>query len=118
MAVLLSNCRLGVRRAEPGGRDAHGAPTSRGWGAVGELLPGYADEGPDAAGEVDEVDSRPWTLGLDPALWPVARGDVVVDGAGREWLVLTADLETNSACHAIDWVRVTAHSRAGGGTRP
>lgn len=109
MSVLLANAQLGVRRRADGGRDAHGAPVPTGWGGLLGPAPGYLNEQPDAQ----------WVVGLDPSLWPVRQGDMVIDGeSGGAWLVDTADLITHPVDSTVDWVRVTARQRGNGGTEP
>lgn len=109
MAVLMVNASLGVRRRQDGGRDAHGEPLPADWAAVGALLPGRVSEAADGS----------WSLGADPSLWPVRQRDLLVDDAGNEWLVDTADLIQNNLDDSVDWIKVTAHQRtAAGSTEP
>jgi hypothetical protein len=56
---------------------------------------------------------------LDASLWPVYQGDLVegVDDGSR-WLVTSADLLTNNADGAIDYIRVEAHTNSPSGTSP
>jgi hypothetical protein len=119
VAVLLPDCELGVRRALPPARDGHGDRIPGGWGGLVGPAPGRAAEGPDVPGAADAENSRVWSLGVDPGLWPIGRGDLVVDPVGgREWLVVSADLLESAVDPGISWVRVSAHLRSGGGTRP
>lgn len=78
MTVQLPNCRLGVRRAESPGLDAHGSPRPATPGELSELLPGKRAE----------QDTGQWQLALDPTLWPVRVGDRVVAHDGAEWVVI------------------------------
>ncbi|MDB4873225.1 MAG: hypothetical protein JWL97_4229 [Gemmatimonadales bacterium] len=119
MAVLLSDCRLGVRRQLAGAVDGHGDRRPGGWAALVGPWPGRAAEGPDAPGPVDATSSREWTLAVDPAGWPIRRGDLVAEVAGREWLVLSADLLPNGADPSVSYVKVKGHIRTGAGdTKP
>jgi hypothetical protein len=109
VSVLLPNAQLGLRRRYEGGEDAHGADLPTGWGAVEGPLPGYQNE---------QADST-WVLGLDPDLWPVRQNDMVIDtDTGGSWLIVTADLVKHPIDDTVDWVRLTANQRAGGGTEP
>jgi hypothetical protein len=70
-------------------------------------------------GLTKEAPDATWVLGLDPALWPVKQGDMVVDAdTGAAWLVMTADLITHSVDSTVNWIRVTANQREPGGTEP
>jgi hypothetical protein len=109
VSVLLPNATLGVRRRLDAGRDAHGAPKPGGWGAVTGPHPGLAEENPDAL----------WVLGLDPVLWPVRQGDMVIDTVtGAAWLIDTADLLTHPVDPTVNWIRTTGRQRSAGGTEP
>jgi hypothetical protein len=108
MAVLMVNARLGVRVRQVAATDPHGFPTPTGWGPAGTLLPGRVQEDQDGL----------WRLGVDPGLWPVRQGDLVVDDTGTTWLVATADLLRNNVDPRVDWIRVTARERVAGGTEP
>lgn len=118
MAVLLADRRLGVRRRGPGTVGAHGDRVPGGYGPVLGPMPGRAEEGPDVP--EGQTGGRTWTLAVDPGLWPVTPGDLVVDAVtGQEWLVTSADLLKNNADSAVDYVAVRAHAHTGaGGTRP
>ncbi len=117
MAVLLPNCHLGVRRRAAGTVGTHGDQTGFSWGVPVGPWPGRAEEGPDTP--VGQTGDRTWVLAVDPAGWPVLQGDLIADPAhGREWLVTSADLLTNGADPAIDYVRVEAHLRTSGATNP
>lgn len=103
------NAQLGLRRRYEGGRDPHGDNVPTGWGAVDGPLPGFQSEQPDST----------WVLGLDPALWPVRQNDMVIaGGTGAAWLVTTAKLIKHPVDSTVDWIRLTANQRAGGGTEP
>lgn len=108
MSVLLPNARLGVRRRQEGARNAHGERMAAGWGSF---------EGP-YDGRINETAGGTWNLGVDPALWPVRQGDLVIALTGGSWLVQTADLIQNNYDSTVDWVRVSALHRAVGGTEP
>lgn len=108
MSVLLPNAQLGLRRRYDAGKDAHGSDLPAGWGAVEGPLPGYQNE---------QADST-WILGLDPSLWPVRQNDMVIADTGAAWLITTADLMKHPVDSTVDWVRLTANQRAGGGTEP
>jgi hypothetical protein len=80
MAVVLADGSYVLhRQARPSStRDAHGTPVHGGT----EPPVGPADGA--AARRADGS----WALRLDPALWPVAVGDVVVrEGDGRRWVI-------------------------------
>lgn len=109
MSVLLDNASLGLRRRFDGDRDAHGAPVPTGWGTLQGPQPGYQDERPDGT----------WILGLDPVLWPVRQGDMVISGdSGGAWLVATADLIEHPVDDTVNWIRITGNQRGNGGTEP
>lgn len=109
MSVLLTNATLGVRRRYDTGKDAHGFSMPGGWGTLQGPLDGYEQEQPDST----------WVLGLDPTLWPVRQNDMVIDGAtGAAWLITTADLIKHPVDSTVDWIRLTANQRSGGGTEP
>lgn len=108
VTVLLPNASLGVRRRVEGARNSHGQRVPAGWGPLVDPAPGRTNEGADAT----------WRLGLDPGLWPVRQGDLVISLTGGSWLVQTADLIQNNYDSTVDWVRVTALHRTGGGTEP
>lgn len=109
MAVLLADRWLHVHRADRAATDGHGytvlAPTAD---PASESAPGRASQAADLT----------WTLGVDPNLWPIEAGDTVGDDAGQEWIVVTADLIVNNADPTVDYIRVVAHDRYAGGTRP
>lgn len=109
MAVLLPNALLGLRRRVEGAVNAHGERVAAGWGEFLGPHEGRVSEGADAS----------WSLGLDPSLWPVRVGDLVVatSGAGA-WLVQTADLLRNNYDPTVDWIRVSGLRRTGSGTAP
>jgi hypothetical protein len=80
--------------------------------------PARAEERPDVA-EMGGIGGRAWVIALDPRLWPVRQGDMVVEpSTGAQWLVVTADLLANNASPDIDYVRVEAHMRTAGATIP
>ncbi len=117
MAVLLSDCRLGVRHGAPMTTDGHGDRSEPLWGALKGPWPGRASQGPDVP--VGQPGGRTWVLAVDPAAWPMLQGDLVYDPDGRrEWLTLSADLLTNNADPAIDYSRVEAHARTIASTFP
>ena len=108
MSVLLPNARLGLRRRVEGARDAHGDRVAAGWGPF---------HGP-YDGRTNETSGGTWALGLDPALWPVRQGDLVVGATGGSWLVQSSDLIRNNYDSTVDWVRVSAVHRTAMGTEP
>lgn len=118
MTVQLPNTLLGVRRADPDAVDAHGAPLPAAPGPAGDLLPGKSME----------LDTGQWQLALDPALWPVRIGDLVVDGDGGEWVVLYSKLIPTPALAStevavnidmdVSFIRVMANQRTPVGTEP
>jgi hypothetical protein len=108
VAVLMTNASLGVRRRQDAARDAHGERLPAPWGPVNGPHPGRTNETADAT----------WNLGLDPVLWPVRQGDLVIDAAGGSWLVDTADLIRNNLDPSVDWIRVTGRHRTAAGTEP
>lgn len=109
VSVLLPNATLGLRRRDAApGRDSRGGRLPAGWGAVVGLYDGRTKENTDGT----------WSLGLDPALWPVRMDDMVIDTTGRSWLVRSADFLRNNVDPVVDWVRVSANLRADGGTTP
>lgn len=109
MSVLLANDRLGLRRRiDEVTLNAHGERVVAGWGALVGVHEGRTKERSDGT----------WSLGLDPSLWPVRVGDLVVSMSGGAWLVQTCDLVTNNADSAVDWVRIIGLQRSVGGTEP
>ena len=118
MSVQLSNALLGVRRVEAAGYDAHGSPLPGPPAAATTLLPG----------KVMELDTGGWQLALDPALWPVRVGDVVVTGTGWAWratlskLLQAPALEDDERVDGIDmdvsFIRVMANEVTTVGTEP
>jgi hypothetical protein len=108
VTVLLPNAQLGIRRRFDGGMDSHGDTVPTGWGEMTGPLDGYQQELPDST----------WVLGLDPSLWPVRQNDMVISDTGGAWLVTTADLIKHPVDSTVDWIRLTANQRSGGGTEP
>lgn len=109
MPVLMPNASLGVRgRAEGLVRNSHGERVLAGWTAMSALHPGRTREQSDGT----------WSLGVDPALWPVRVGDLVVSDGGAGWLVQTTTLIRNNLDPRADWVRITGVLRGNGGTVP
>lgn len=75
-------------------------------------------QGPQPGFLQDHADGT-WVLGLDPVLWPVRQGDLVISGdTGAAWLVNTADLISHPVDDTVDWIRLTANQRSNGGTEP
>lgn len=106
---MLPNTALGVRRRlDEDARNAHGERVRAGWGAMSDLVDGRARQLADGG----------WALGVDPALWPVRVGDMVVSEDGIGWLVTSAQLIQNAYDSVVDWVRVAAQRRSAGGTEP
>jgi hypothetical protein len=109
VSVLLVNGQLGIRRRFDGGLDAHGDKLPTGWGSLEGPLDGFQKEQPDST----------WVLGIDPSLWPVRQNDMVISGVtGGAWLVVTAALIKHPVDSTVDWIRITANQRSGGGTEP
>ena len=109
MTVLLPNTRLGLRRRViEEARNSHGERVPAGWGQVVGLYDGRTNETAEGT----------WALGLDPALWPVRKDDLVIAPSGAMWLVQTADLIQNNYDSYVDWVRVSGLLRSLGGTEP
>lgn len=109
MAVLMANTQLGLRRRVAGGtKNAHGERVGDEWEPVGAFYPARTKERADGG----------WALGVDPALWPVRKDDLLVDPDGGEWLVRTSDLIRNNVDSRVDWIRVDANQRAGAHTEP
>ena len=109
MAVLLPNATLTVRRVVDGGAvNSHGERVGPSYGMVEGFHPGRVNERSDGG----------WGLGVDPRLWPVRQGDLVLANDGRSWLVRSADLLQNNYDSSVDWVRVDALHRGNGGTEP
>jgi len=101
--------QLGVQHRAAGAEDGHGELVV---GAPGGLLgpwPGRGHERGDGS----------WLLSVDPAAWPLAADDLVVDSdAGLEWSVLEAERMQSSVDPGIDFIRATGRLRVGGGTEP
>lgn len=109
MGVLLANCQIGVRVRGPAQRDGHGDLVPGDWGALARPWPSRKLPLPDGT----------WHLALDPRAWPLRSGDLAVEpSSGTVWTVLVADLITSSIDGAVEYVRVVARDRDGGGTRP
>lgn len=109
MSVRLPNARLGVRRRVEGARNSHGEAMAAGWGTFDGPYDGRVNEKPDGT----------WALGLDRALWPIRKDDLVINLTGGSWLVQTSDLITlNIPDSHVDWVRVSGLHRSAQGTEP
>lgn len=109
MAVILPDCALTVARMGPTAHDPSGYPIPATRTPGGPALPGRKKERPDHS----------WVLAVDPSMWPVKEGDLIQEPAtGAEWLVVSADLLTNSADPAVDYVRVEGEIRVGVSTLP
>lgn len=108
MTVLLPNAKIGVRRRVEAARNSYGEHVAAGWGP---FLGPYD-------GRVNERADGTWGLGVDPRLWPVRVGDLVVRLTGGSWLVQSADLIQNNYDSRVDWVRVTGLHRSAAGTEP
>lgn len=109
MSILLPNALLGVRRRVDGTRNSHGELVAAGWGT---FIGPYN-------GRTNEKSDGTWALGLDPALWPVRKDDLVINLTGGSWLVQTSDLiRLNIPDSHVDWVRVSGLQRVVGGTEP
>jgi len=101
VAVLLADgLYLLLQEVHPQPRDAHGTP-----------MPGPPPTpvGPADGAATRQVDGS-WSLRLDPALWPVAAGDVITRVADdRRWVVTGTPLRHQVAGHSdVDYVAVTA----------
>lgn len=117
MAVLMADRQLGVRHRGAAVTDAHGDRVGGDWGALAGPWPGRAAEGPDVPPGLPG--GRRWVLAVDPAAWIVLQGDMVVDvDSGQEWLVLSADLLSNTVIGDVDYIRIEAHLRTADGTKP
>lgn len=117
MAVLLADRSIGVRRRVPAAPDGHGDRAPGVLGPPAGPWPGRAEEGADVP--PGELSGRTWVLALDPAAWPLTQGDVAYDAdTGEEWYVTSADLRTNNADPAVDYVRAEAHRHGEAGTSP
>lgn len=109
MTVLMPNAQLGVRhRIDEQTRTPHGQLLPAGWGPMFGPQQGRSNERSDGG----------WALGVDPSLWPVRVGDLIVSTDGGSWLVVTADLIQNNVDHRVDWVKIDAQRRTEGGTIP
>jgi hypothetical protein len=108
VTVLLPNDVLGIRRRVEGETNSHGERMAAGWGPFLGPYDGRTNERADGT----------WALGVDPALWPVRVGDLVISARGGSWLVQAADLIQNNYDSMVDWVRVTGAHRTVGGTEP
>jgi hypothetical protein len=108
VSVLLPNASLGLRRRVEGPRNSHGEHTADGWGPF---------QGP-YDGRTNETSGGTWSLGVDPRLWPVRVGDLIISVTGGSWLVQTSDLICNNYDSSVDWVRVSALHRTANGTEP
>lgn len=110
MTVLLPNATLALRRrVDQAARNAYGEKVQVGWSDIVGPGDGRASEQTDGS----------WNLGLDPALWPVRVGDLVIDTTvGGSWLVTSSDLIRNNYDSTVDWIRVVAQHRTAGGTEP
>lgn len=107
--MILPNATLTVRRiVDNPGTNAHGERVPAQWGMIEAFYPGRTKERADGG----------WALGVDPHLWPVRAGDLVISDDGRSWLTRTSNLITNSYDSTVDWVRVDALHRGNGGTEP
>jgi hypothetical protein len=104
---------LRCRAAAP---DAHGDLAAAGFQPAGAAYPGIANIGPDAPPY--QPGGRQWTLSCDPALWPVAQQDMIVDArSGQAWIVLSADLRTHTTFPLVSYIDIQAHSYDGDGTK-
>lgn len=109
MAVLLPDCRLGVRRRSVASSDAHGEPVIGPPEPVLGPWPGRKREQPDGT----------WLLSVDVAAWPLRDGDLVVDpDADVAWLVSAATVLRNRVDPIVDYIRVEAQERRAGHTEP
>lgn len=109
MTVLMADGRYGLRRRVEGGLNEHGEETPSGWGPL---------YGPHE-GRARVLGDGTWSLGVDPALWPVRQGDLIIGFHGGSWLVQNAVLLENNYDHRVDWVRVSGlHRSVSGSTEP
>ncbi|MEU4331373.1 hypothetical protein [Nonomuraea dietziae] len=106
MAVIGANLVLGLRR-RTAGVDGHGTPVAGVLGAVEDVRPGRIVSRPDVDGD-GETGPGVWVLAVDPAWWPVAAGDRIVEqgGQGRAWTIGVASLRASDFDSAIDYIRV------------
>ncbi|HEY1668521.1 MAG TPA: hypothetical protein VGG54_22750 [Trebonia sp.] len=112
MVVIMANRQLAVR-ARIVRNDSHGDRVAAGFGDPGQAYPGLAQEQGDTP--LGTPGDRTWVLDLDPAVWPVAQQDMVVDTvSGQQWNVTSAQLMTNVLMPFINHVRCEARLYAGG----
>lgn len=103
MAVLMAEpgLLLGVQAREVAD-DAHGYATPVDAGPLRGPWPGRTRRRADGT----------WSLALDPAAWPVAAKDLVVEVVGgepaRRWVVDGAELRVNNEAPDVDYVAVEA----------
>lgn len=107
MGVLLPNCALAVARMGEQ-EDAFGDRVSAGQGPTSPAHPGNAVERSDGT----------WSLALDAALWPIREHDLVIDPAGRQWVVVSSSVNRNPLVPEIDFVQVEAVEKAPSGVEP
>lgn len=108
MSVWLPNTQLGLRRRVEAPRNAHGQRMPDGWGQFLGPHDGRTKENADGS----------WNLGVDPDLWPVRQGDLIISTGGGSWLVQTAAVLRNNYDPTVDWVRATGLHRTTDGTEP
>lgn len=109
MAVLLPNANLTVRRrADEPTRNEHGERVLDGWQQPEALLPGRTKEN----------DNGRWDLAIDPSLWPVRTGDLVVDERGNAWSVQFVHLIENNYDDFVNYIKISAVRRVAQGTEP
>lgn len=101
MAVLLPNASLRVQvHAHDFARDAHGTPITPTTPAVTRgPLPGALKRQPDRV---------TWSLRLDPALWPVEPGDIVLDENDRAFVLSSAELFAIAGYPDADYIGARA----------
>lgn len=109
VSVLLPNTNLTVRRrVNETTRNEHGEDVLDGWTAPGPFFPGRTKENDDGR----------WSLAVDPALWPVRTGDLIVDQAGSAWSVQFVHNIKNNYDDYVNYVQINAVRRVAQGTEP
>jgi hypothetical protein len=112
MPVVITNCVLAVRHRVTAA-DGHGDRVAAGFGPAGFAYPANATENADVP--LGTPGGRTWTIALDPALWPVAQQDMIVNpDTGQLWQVTSAQLMDHPIFPQVSYVQVQAHEYEGG----
>jgi hypothetical protein len=99
VAVILSDGEYTVRhRTHPAPRDADGTPVLSAPGAPQGPWPGAARE----------VTADSWSLRLDPRMWPLREGDLVIGVKGTFVVQGRPNLFVNNAAADVDYIAATA----------